>query len=106
MPVEAGASVIGQYIVRYKPFDGLSWITKDPITATSATSYTFDLTGLLAGPTYLVKVTAQNSYGEGEPSIEQSVGTDPPPTGPETPPNPNDFGTIEFSGSCSTQITT
>ena len=106
VPVEAGASVIAQYIVRYKPFDGLSWITKDPITATSASSYTFDLTGLLAGPTYLVKVTAQNSYGEGQPSIQRSVGTDPPPTGPEPPPNPNDFGTIEFSGSCSTQTTT
>ncbi len=106
VPVEAGASPIAQYIIRYKPFDGLSWITKEPITATSSSSYTFDLTGLLSGPTYLVKVTAQNSYGEGEPSIEQSVGTDPPPTEPEPPPNPNDFGTIEFSGSCSTQITT
>lgn len=106
VPVEAGASVIAQYIVRYKPFDGLSWITKDPITATAASSYTLDLTGLLAGPTYLVKVTAQNSYGEGQPTIKQSVGTDPPPTGPEPPPNPNDFGTIEFSGSCSTQTTT
>ena len=106
-PTTVGTTAITDYILEYArvpdPYSTtLEWITFNDGVSTSLTR---TITGLLNGPTYLFRVSAKNTAGNGVPSdIAKSVGTDPEPL-PPTPVDDSvkddwDFGIIAFSGVC------
>jgi hypothetical protein len=107
-PITSGSSSITDYRIEYArvpdPYsDTLEWITFPDGVATSTS---FTITGLLNGPTYVFRVSAQNGSGIGVPTAPvKSVGTDPEPTPPTTTEEETisdnwDFGEIVFTGVC------
>jgi large repetitive protein len=66
-----------------KSFDGTTWTVVDTITATSATSYTFNGTGFTNGITALIKISAVSNQGPGNGATVTAT----PSTTPDLPTN-------------------
>jgi hypothetical protein len=78
-PTHVGSTNISAYRIEYSSNGGTSWTTTPDITSTT---FSYILTGLVNGTTYLCRVSAKNGSGWGESSAPQTVLVFAPPSAP------------------------
>lgn len=82
-PTNTGTSAIKNYVVQYSTNSGSTWTT----ASSSVTTLSYTISGLLATNTYVVKVAAVNSSGQGPYSAASNPAT-PTATAPNAPSAP------------------
>jgi hypothetical protein len=95
-------ATLQSYIVDYAeatdPPGSLVWRTVNTGTTSDIT-----ISDLLPGPTYYIRVRAQNNLAQGAYAIIKAIGEDEEPAPLPDQPDPSeqwDFGTVEFTGVC------
>ena len=79
IPATNGGDTITDYVIEYSSSSGSSWTTfTDPVSSLRSTT----VTDLVSGVSYIFRVSAHNSAGNGEPSVVSAAVSPGVPTAP------------------------